>query len=153
LLDPRLVVEDLKTTYTPKLNPAGGTANVSYRITNAGNVRLAGTTRASVGGPFGLLKKSTRTTGLNEILPGESVDITESVTNVPATMLAFTKVDVTPTEVQGGAGVELKPAARSGLSLAIPVTILALALVAVFLRFARRSHRRRNPRVAFEQAA
>ena len=57
-VEPELAVEHVKTTYTPSLNPLGGTAEVTYTIRNRGNVRLAGTHQVEVSGPFGLFGHS-----------------------------------------------------------------------------------------------
>jgi hypothetical protein len=140
-LRPELAVVGLRTSYTPSLNPGSGTAKVSYTIENRGNVRLRGTHRVSVGGPFGLFKTSTDTQGIAELLPGEKIPITETLDGVVATGMAFTKVDLEPIPIGGKPG-DLEPAGRRAFSFAVPLTIIALVVVAGLLWYARRAYAR-----------
>lgn len=141
-LDPELAVEDLQTTYTPSLNPLDGTAEITYRIVNRGNVRLKGTHAASVAGPFGLMRSSSETEELPELLPGESIEVSRTIEGVSATGLAFTDVDLQPIAPDGAEVDGIESSGRSGFTLAIPFTIVALLVVLVLAAFARRSYQR-----------
>ena len=50
-LFPELAVTDVKTTYHQAVNPLGGSARVTYRVENRGNVRLGGAAKLTIGGP------------------------------------------------------------------------------------------------------
>lgn len=140
-LQPGLSVQEVSTTYAPALDPASGAAVVRYRIANTGNVSMEATHRASVAGPFGLLRRSAAKETVRELLPGESVDFVRKFDDVPATVLAFAKIDVDPQPVNGGAD-DAAAAGASAFAFAIPFTVLAAAVVFGLVRFARRSYRR-----------
>lgn len=151
-LEPELAVEDLSTSYAPALNPADGRAEVSYRIVNRGNVRLAARHRVSVGGPFGLLRRTTDTEEVAELLPGESIEYTRTIDDVAATGLAFTEVDLEPMPVGGGDDEELEPVDRSSFVFAVPFTVLAVLIAAGLAAYARRSYLRHRRELVVEPA-
>lgn len=143
-LEPELAVEGLSTSYSPELSPLGGRAEVRYRVVNRGNVRLRGEHRLSVAGPFGLMRRRLSAMDVPELLPGESIEITRSVEDVPAAGLTFTKVDLEAEPAPGDEVEGLEPASRRAVGLAIPVTVAALILVALLTWYARRSYLRRR---------
>ncbi len=138
-LEPELAVENLRTAYSPALNPLDGTAEVSYRITNRGNVRLGGSHHAVVSGPFGLLGRSTATSEIEELLPGESVRVTSRIDGVAASGLAFTDVEIVPAARNGATG-ETEPGSRRSLVLAVPISLLGLLIAAGLAWYARRAY-------------
>jgi hypothetical protein len=140
-LDPELAVEDVHTTYKPTLNPLGGSAEVTYRIRNRGNVRLSGAHSVSISGPFGVAKKRIPAADLAEVLPGEAVTLHASFDDVPATALAFTKVRLDPSGV-GDDGAELSTVTGGAITLAPPITVVLLALALGLALRARRAYRR-----------
>ena len=95
-LVPELAIADVRTDYQPSLNPLSGSATVSYRVENRGNVRLGGTTTASVGGPFGLGRQTGPTTEIPELLPGQSITLEQEFDNVPAFGVAVTEIELDP---------------------------------------------------------
>lgn len=135
-LRPELAVVGLGSDYTPEINPLDGSAEVTYRIENRGNVRLAGTHQVSVGGPFGLLTEKGPERELPELLPGESVEFTETVDGAAATGLAFTKVDLEPLTIDGTED-DVRADDRSSTALAPPVFLIALVVAAVLALVAR----------------
>ena len=140
-IEPQLAVENVSPKYDPSLNPLGGTGTVSYTVVNRGNVRLGGTTHISVGGIFGLFAKSSPTVDLPELLPGQSYRATATVSGVPAFVVDRATVHVDPTPVQGD-DATAKAQSKSSLVLALPYTLLALAIVAGLVWFAIRRYRR-----------
>lgn len=143
-LIPELAVEKVHTTYHPSLNPLGGSADVTYRIQNRGNVRLGVKQSVSVGGPFGLLTKRQHPKELPELLPGDGVTMKVTFNGVASSALAFTGISAIPVPVGGGAG-KVASAHRGAITLAVPFSLLALAAVVWLLLLARRSalrHRR-----------
>ncbi len=145
-LSPELAVEDLQTRYTASLNPLSGSAEVTYRVRNRGNVRLGGTQQLSVGGPFGIAITTLDAEEIPELLPGESYEVTRTVGGVPATVALVTDVDLQPEAVGAGAD-DLPQLGGSALSLAVPVTIMALLLVVALVWCARRAYLRRNKEI------
>jgi hypothetical protein len=138
-LHPELAVESVKTTYRPTLNPFSGTADVTYRIQNRGNVRLGGSYALSVSGPFGLFEKEIAPEDLEELLPGEGVTLHARFEGVPASVLAFTKVEVTP--IGGDVGDDAASTSRTGMTLAAPITLVVLSLAVWMALRARKAHR------------
>ncbi len=141
-LTPELAVEKLRTTYQPSLDPTGGTAEVTYRVENRGNVRLGGTHSVSISAPFGIAKRSNVPVKLPDVLlPGQGVTINSTIKGIAATGLAVTKVEIDPIP----AGPESKsakasPISKKTFSLAIPFTVIAVALSVLLIRRARRSY-------------
>lgn len=140
-LQPKLAVEGLKTSYSPSLNPFGGDAEVHYKIVNRGNVRLAGTHKVKFAGPFGLFGKSTSEDTISELLPGQSVDVTKKLSGVTATGLLSATVELQPKPI----GADTKPLSRNdhkGYTIAVPLLLVALFLIALLLWYARRRYQR-----------
>jgi hypothetical protein len=137
-LAPELVVASIRTTYQPSLNPASGTAKVTYRIENRGNVRTGGTQRVSVSGPFGLATKRKAAADLPELLPGEDVTLRATFEGVPAAAVAITKVRLDPEPVGEGMD-DLSATSRRSFTAAVPFSVLALALAVWLVLRARRS--------------
>lgn len=142
-LHPELAIENVETSYKPSLNPLSGTAEVTYRIRNRGNVRLSGSHDASIAGPLGFGRKTSASQGLPELLPGEEVTVKVSLKGVPAGVLDSTKVRLRPTPVDGTDG-DLEPVGRSSLALALPVSVILIAIITALGLRARRQYRRRQ---------
>ena len=144
-----LAVEDLQTDYDAAANPLGGGAQVSFRIVNRGNVRLAGTQQVSVAGPLGVLRERLAVEDIPELLPGESIEVAKSFDGVAATGLMFAKVELTPRSPVGND--ELEQSARSASTRAVPYAVLAALLLLILARLARRAYvRHRNSVVAVD---
>ncbi len=156
-LVPQLTVEKLRTTYGPALSPLGGTAEVTYRVENRGNVRMGGRQQVSVSGPFGVARKRMAATDLSELLPGEGVDMRVRFTGVAATIVAVGNVRLEPAPVgddaKGGAANGDAANNRRSFALALPFTVLAMALVGWLLSRARRNYQRRRDSGSNEYAA
>lgn len=141
-LSPELAVEDLSTSYSPSLNPLGGTAEVRYTIVNRGNVRLGARHEVSFGGPFGLMRETVAGDDVVELLPGESIEVTRTLDNVAATVVAFTEVELEPLGVDGAAEDGLEPTSRRAFGFAIPLTVIAALVVLGLAAYARHSYAR-----------
>jgi hypothetical protein len=141
-LSPELTVTDLQTDYHHALNSLSGSADVSFRVENRGNVRLTGTPTVSVSGPLGIGKRSVTLPALSELLPGQHVDLEASLTDVPALLIDSTSVKIVPGSTAGG---DLRTASGSDITFAPPITILLvlIALLSGLMAFrAYRRHRR-----------
>lgn len=139
-IEQNLSVEDVSPKYDPSLNPISGDATVSYTVVNRGNVRLSGEHYVTMSGPFGLMEVKSQPLTLPELLPGASVTFTQTLTRVPAGILDSTTVHLDPAGIEGEQD-PLGPQSTSALTLALPWTVLALALVALLVWFAWRRFR------------
>lgn len=141
-LNPDLSVENLSTDYKSTWNPLSGTATVTYRIQNRGNVRLKGTQELTVGGVFGLLSTG-ETTDVPELLPGEGFDVTKTFDGVPATFISAANVEVVPAAVvEGSTTEELPTSSGSAVTVALPWLIIALLIIAALVWYTRRAYKR-----------
>ncbi|MBA2610158.1 MAG: DUF916 domain-containing protein [Actinobacteria bacterium] len=138
-LRPVLAITKVHTTYRPRLNPLAGKNDVSYRIENEGNVRIAGKHRVSVSGLFGLGKKVNAFQDVPELLPGQGVTVYASFNGLPATFLDSANVKLDPSDVEGK---KLGVVSRSASTIAIPWTLVAVVAIAYLLAYARRAYRR-----------
>jgi hypothetical protein len=151
-LTPKLQISDLKTTWTGTNNPVGrGTMDVSYTVRNVGNIRLAATQQIQVKSPIGLPSTTVRPPNVPELLPGNSIKITQAVDGVWPTFRSTTKVSLTPQATRDGDRIpaELKVAA-SAANWTIPGAFLILCLVGAALLWFQR--RRAEQRRAMEEA-
>jgi hypothetical protein len=142
-VEPKLQVEGVSVDYSPSLNPLSGSATVTYTIANRGNVRLGGTSYASVGGPFGLLDEDGPSQELAELLPGESVTYTTTIDGVPATVISSATVHLDPTPAAGDADTVANDS-QGAMTLAMPWTLLAILLIAGLVLFAWHRYRRHD---------
>ena len=147
-----LVPESMNVTYRGQMNPFTGTVRVRFRIVNRGNVRQAGTYRLTVSGAFGTGKHDLEPRDFPELLPGQSVEVAEEVTGVPALFLARASATVTPKA--GGDLAASQPITRSARAFAAPVLplLVFVVLLAVFVVWRVMLHRR-DPDLAGEAMA
>ena len=152
-LRPELAIENVETRYRPALNPLGGTATVTYRIQNRGNVRMSGAHSVAISGPFGMAERRIAAADFPELLPGESFDVKASFDDVPAAVVATATVRLDPA---AGAGSEEQSAiTRQGMAFAPPLTIILLTMALALGLRARAAYRRhrREAQVAEVQPA
>jgi hypothetical protein len=138
-LNPELRIENVQTDYDGSLNPLGGSATVTYTITNVGNTLTGATIDTSVAGPFGIGKQTGTPRELPEILPGASLTFTEEFDDVPALGVAVGRVELTPA---GENSSEIAPSSSQSMTLAIPIAVVLGLLVLVFALLALRAYRR-----------
>jgi hypothetical protein len=138
-LHPELAITKVHMTYHGSLNPLSGRTDVSYRVENVGNVRLAGKHHAKVSGILGLGSKSSKTQDLPELIPGSGATMHASFKGLPATFLNFATVTVDP---NNSGGQTVKSVHRHVATIAMPWTLIALALVIYLTAYSRRAYRR-----------
>lgn len=143
-LRPGLAVDRVETTYEPALSPLGGSAYVTYRIQNRGNISLGGVVRVSISGPFGIGKHELPPEDLVELLPGQSVDLAADFDGVPAMFVATAKVEVEPSS---GEAVQPITASRQASAFAPPVAVLLILVALTFALVARRRYARHRRNV------
>lgn len=137
-LNPELAITKVSSSYKASLNPFAGKVEVTYRIENEGNVRLAAKQRASVNALLGIGKKASKFADVPELLPGQGVTIKQTFEGIPATFLAFAKADVQP---KSSGTKTLAAISRSSGTLAVPWTIIAMIVIGLLLARARTAYR------------
>ena len=84
-IEPTVAITDVDVKYDPSINPfAPGRLEISYTVTNTGNVRLSSRQQAEIAGLFGLpTGADTGESGLvgeqAEILPGQSAEVAAEI--------------------------------------------------------------------------
>lgn len=124
-----------------------GGVEVTYTITNSGNVRLGGMPRITVSGPFGLTSRQLDDEGFADLLPGNTLERTVRIEGVLPLLRASARVDVVEA-TSGDQPLHDALAVRdeerglwtvSPSSLAVLLALMA-AVVALSLRRRRRGH-------------
>lgn len=156
-LNPVFELETTELRYNANRNPfAPGSIDITYTVTNTGNVRLRASQRIQTSGPFGVLKQSVAPEDTPEILPGFSLTFTERVPDVWPTVRVTTQLAVAPYSQSRG---PISPAPAAVL-VSTPVVALPwpqlITLGVVFLVLGatwwRRRRRRRQMRATVDQA-
>ncbi|MGM1065702.1 WxL protein peptidoglycan domain-containing protein, partial [Saccharothrix sp. Mg75] len=146
-IDATVRIDSVTPSYRGTPNPAGtGEVDVTYTIVNDGNLRLSLLPSVRLSGPFGLGERSTTGEVLPELLPGNAVTLTRTVTDVwplgPLDVRVTAEPVTSATQSLGGA---VPPATADASVWAVPWTALgALALflgIVVALRRVRRKIR------------
>ncbi|MBP2337254.1 hypothetical protein JOF41_003432 [Saccharothrix coeruleofusca] len=76
-------IDSLTATHHGTLNPVGtGEVDVTYTIVNDGNLRLALRPSVNASGPLGLVERGTTGEVLPELLPGNAVTLTHTLTGI-----------------------------------------------------------------------
>lgn len=102
-LTPGLAVSALTTAYRGNANPVGGgSMDVTYRVTNTGNVRLSAEQAVRVAGPLGLTKRVATLGKMPEVLPGNSVTLKATVTDVWPSVRPETTIRLVPMPTLAG---------------------------------------------------
>jgi uncharacterized membrane protein len=140
-LTAKLAISNLNTRYHHSINPFSGSADVAFRLSNLGNVRISGTDVVKIAGPLGLFGKKVTLDNVADLLPGQHIDIRTTISGVVASVLVRTEVIVTPKPVDGVGAV--KSVSVSNVVFAPPLTLLVLLIAALIVLLIRRAGRRR----------
>lgn len=144
-LRPRLTVEHLRSSYRAD-GLVTGSAVVSYRIRNSGNVKLGGRQRVRVSG---VIVGSTQPgVTVPVLLPGGVVEIRTRINHVVPQLRMTAKVTVTALGVTGDAVPPTPDAVASVHFWAVPWIWLIVLLLLVTLLFIGRRWRRRRRAVS-----
>jgi hypothetical protein len=143
-LNPELSVEDLGVEYHPNLDPFGaGSATVTYRVRNTGNVELSGIQRVSVTGLFGTTATANNVANLPLLLPGGSATMRITVPGDYPEFLEKAHVNIQPLGRLGDVDPSLVPVVASAQIWAVPWLLLLITVgVAMALLVIRRFRRR-----------
>lgn len=148
-LQPRMQVSDVHATRSgPWWNPFDGSVEVSWTITNTGNVRLAGSQRVTVAGPFGWGGTTASVPDLPEVLPGGSVTQSTVIDAVPALGVIDATGSLQPVDGTGRVAEALAAVTFQTTLIAVPWIVVAAVLVlAVAAWLIVRASRRRRARM------
>lgn len=138
-----LAIVDVEADHAGSLNPLEGATTARYTIENRGNIRLSGTVRASVGGPFGIGEQRVPDREITDLLPGESIVVEAQVEDVPTLGVVVTNIELEP---DGDDATTLEATSRSTTTFAPPVGVLLAALALLFGWLAARAFRRHRAR-------
>jgi hypothetical protein len=132
-IDATVRIDSVTPSYRGTLNPAGtGEVDVTYTIVNDGNLRLSILPSVSLSGLFGLGERSTTGEVLPELLPGNAVTLSQTLTDVwplgPLDILVTAEPVTSAAQSLGGA---VEPATADASVWAVPWT--ALGALALFL--------------------
>jgi len=97
----QLAVSKVSAVYHESADPFGsGSATVSFIVTNTGNVRLTGTQRVNISSLFGS-EQSAAIPSIKELLPGDSMQVSAQVDDVPPSFFGTARVTVVPQPYPG----------------------------------------------------
>lgn len=144
-LKARLTVTHAEAKYHGTWNPAGGgTADITYLITNTGNVRLGAAQAVHVTTPLGGTVRADTLKDFEQLLPGNSVRVTTKVKGIFPAFSATAHIDVDPKALPGD--LDPKAIGTSGTAGMTPipwsqllVLVLAAGLFYLWLRGKRRA--------------
>lgn len=135
-LVPALRVDDVNVDANASFLPTGGgDGEVTYTVTNAGNVRLSPTATVKIKGPFGQDLYESTGTELQELLPGSSQTVTEPFDEVPLAGPVYADVRAEAPDVVASA---------KATTWIIPWFALAVVAVLMLLLILWRRRRRRQ---------
>lgn len=126
-----LQVNSVSAGLSNPVNPfGGGTAHVTYSVTNTGNVRLTGTQIVKVTGQFGI-GATVRARALPVVLPGDSIRYTVSVGGLYPAGAMTAHVTVTPAWPKDATPLKLPLALATGSAslFAVPWALLGLIIL------------------------
>jgi hypothetical protein len=128
-LHPSLTVQQLGAHYVKTWNPVGtGSAVVTYRVANTGNIKLGTTQQVQIRGPFGTTGQATPRP-IPLLLPGDHVDVRVVVTGVVPQVWMTASVHLTPL-VPGDTDTGLQVWSSSTHFWAVPWLLLAVLVAA-----------------------
>jgi hypothetical protein len=123
---PSLSVENLAVSYHDNWNPFGsGSATVSYKVHNTGNVTLGAHQRVEIDGLFGGTASATAAT-IEVLLPGSTVSVRVQVPDVFPEIWMNAKVILKPIVPAGNVDPGVHPYSASTHLWAVPWVLIAL---------------------------
>jgi hypothetical protein len=142
-LRPKLSVESLSASYGQTLNPiGGGSATVTYKVVNTGNVNLGAHEAVSISGLFGSTVHA-KADDIQPLLPGDSIVESVKVHGVLPEFLMSARVTITPLAASGDVDPGLMATSGSKHFWAVPW--LLLGIIALLLLGWRQRRRRKRP--------
>lgn len=150
-LEPGLTVTDVTATFAAGSLVAAGSAEVTYTVTNTGNVRMAVEPSVEVAGPLGLLARTAAGERVDELLPGGTATLTTTVPDVWPLIREDVTVAATGVAPPGGADPGVGTVTATTQIWAIPwaliaVLVLLTTVAVLYIRWRRRRARRSSGR-------
>jgi hypothetical protein len=140
-----LTISSVDAEYAPSLNPFDGRVNMTFTISNTGNVALGGQAATVVTGLFGIPLTNTDHAEIPELLPGNSRTMTITANGVGQWIVLNPTMTVTATVDDGAIKPSTLPSAqRSAVVFAMPWTLLLILLIGGGIYVYRRWRHRRN---------
>lgn len=125
-IHPSVQVTALRVDNRNPVDPlAGGQLTARYRLRNTGNVRIGGTGRMTVRGPFGWHLANTGTIEIPELLPGGEIEVSEQVRGLPPAGRLEVAVVIEPATMD----IALAPVTRTTGVWAVPWVLVAVLVV------------------------
>jgi hypothetical protein len=134
-LEARLEIQNLAASYNQNWNPFGrGSVDTTYRVVNTGNVALSADQVVRLVGWFGASAESPALDDIQQVLPGDSVDIATRVDGVLPTFRGTNAAELTPYAGTEEAGKEPFDAVAASVGLwLIPWSFIALVVALVIV--------------------
>jgi hypothetical protein len=144
-LHPSLSLKPLDANYQDILNPFGrGATNVTYRITNTGNVNMGGRQSMSIKGPVGPAQVLA-IPDADMLMPGGYVDVKTSLKQTWPLVHESATVTVKPLVLPGDSAAGKATYSAATTFWAVPWALLALLVLSVvglcYARWVRRARR------------
>jgi hypothetical protein len=132
-LEPRLEIQDLTASYNQNWNPFGrGSVDTTYRVVNTGNVALSADQVVRLVGWFGASAQGPALDDLQQVLPGDSVQVSARIDGVLPTFRGTDVVELTPYAGTEEAGKEPFPQVTASVSVwLVPWAFLVLVAALV----------------------
>jgi Bacterial protein of unknown function (DUF916) len=150
-LRPQLTVQSFTATYHgSKLSPSEkGTATLTYRVANTGNVELGASQSVAIKGMFGSTGSAPKMDPIPLLLPGGATNVSMSVPDVMAEFKMKATVTLFPLILSGDADPPAAKVTATSSFSAVPwawiVILILIALVVVAIWQLRRRARRTPP--------
>jgi hypothetical protein len=149
-LHPSLAVQGLNVSYEGSANPLGkGTAILTYRVKNTGNVGLGGNQTVWVSGLFGSKTYAVKVPTVKLLLPGNSVGERVRLPGFFPEFRETAHVSISPLVIPGSVQPPSGPFQADVSFWAVPWTLLAIIVVllgAIVAAILIRRRRRRPPK-------
>jgi hypothetical protein len=126
-----MTVSSITADYVPSLNPFAGTVNLTFTLTNNGNLSLGAKTASVVKGLFGIPLSGVARTEVPEMLPGTSRSMTVSVDGVGQWIFLNPSVSIAGTIDADAINPGPLPSAQRDVALFVAPWALLLILVLV----------------------
>jgi Bacterial protein of unknown function (DUF916) len=133
-LKAQLSVTHASATYHGTWNPFGsGSADITYLITNTGNVRLGASQAVHVTTPLGGTVRADGLKDFEQLLPGNAVRVTTHVKGIVPAFSATAHIDVDPKALYGDQDPKAVGTSGTADMTPIPWTGLAVLLLVIGL--------------------
>jgi hypothetical protein len=135
-LKAQLSVQKLDAVYHMNWNPFGdGSATVTYRVTNTGNVRLSAKQAVHITSMLGGSVQAGALKDMEQLLPGNSLKVTTTVQGITPSFVSTAHVSVDPAPVPGDLDPQVAAVQASASMVTIPWTWMILLVLVAGLGF------------------